>query len=101
MDGYWRDEKLRFTARDKVEEGWEATREGYIKRYKSEGKEMGKLAFEKLEVESLGPNVAMVRGRYVLKLSKGEDSGRFTLVFRKFADGWKITSDHTSAAEKK
>jgi ketosteroid isomerase-like protein len=25
--------------------------------------------------------------------------GRFTLVFRKFPDGWKIIHDHTSAAE--
>jgi ketosteroid isomerase-like protein len=26
-----------------------------------------------------------------------EMSGRFTLVFRQFADGWKVIHDHTSA----
>src|SRR5262245_38003989 len=101
MDGYWKDEKLTFTSKDQVTHGWEATRDGYIKRYKSEGKEMGKLAFEELEVESLSPTVAMVRGKYVLRPIKGkDDTGRFTLVFRKFPEGWKITSDHTSSVDK-
>jgi uncharacterized protein (TIGR02246 family) len=100
MDGYWKDDKLTFTSGDKVDEGWEATRDSYIERYKSKGKEMGKLAFEKLQVESLSPDVALVRGRFVLALKDGPRSGRFTLTFRKFPDGWKITSDHTSAKEK-
>jgi len=99
MEGYWKDEKLTFTSGDKVDEGWEATRDSYIERYKSKGKEMGKLAFEKLQVESLSPDVALVRGRFLLALKDGPRSGRFTLTFRKFSDGWKITSDHTSAAD--
>ena len=101
MDGYWRDEKLTFTAGDEVEFGWEATKDRYFKKYKDGGKDMGKLSFEKLEVENLGPNVALVRGRFVLVLGTEKKTGRFTLVFRKFAEGWKITSDHTSAAEQK
>jgi beta-aspartyl-peptidase (threonine type) len=105
MKGYWRDEKLTFISGDKVTQGWEATRERYQKKYftpDAQGKlaERGDLSFEELQVESFGPNVALVRGRYVLKLDSGKATGRFTLVFRKFADGWKVTSDHTSAADK-
>ncbi len=106
MDGYWQDEKLTFTAGDEVEQGWEKTRNRYLEKYWNPGakqKERPKLSFEKLEVENLGPNVALVRGRYKLVSQPGGDekTGRFTLVFRKFAEGWKITSDHTSAAEQK
>lgn len=101
MDGYWHDEKLSFTSGDKVTRGWDATRDRYIKRYKSDGNEMGKLSFSDLEIESLSPTVALIRGRYQLIRRAAKDTGLFTLVFRKFADGWKITSDHTSAAEKR
>jgi beta-aspartyl-peptidase (threonine type) len=32
---------------------------------------------------------------------KKKASGRFTLIVRKFPDGWKVTHDHTSADEVK
>lgn len=100
MDGYWRDKKLSFTSGDTVTRGWDATRERYLKLYKSDGKEMGKLSFSELEIEGLSPTVMLVRGRYQLVLQKETATGRFTLIVRKFGNGWKITSDHTSAAEK-
>ena len=99
MDGYWKSDELTFISGDTVTKGWEATRQRYIKRYRSEGKEMGKLTFNELQFESLNSTTALVRGQFILKRGK-EEKGRFTLVFRKFDDGWKITSDHTSAAEK-
>jgi ketosteroid isomerase-like protein len=41
-----------------------------------------------------------VRGSWQLTMSDGKTPhGLFTLVFRKFPDGWKIVHDHTSAAE--
>src|SRR5262249_36984033 len=104
MAGYWQDENLTFTSRDKVNRGWDATRKRYLDEYWQPGRDIesrGKLSFPELQVESLGPGVALVRGQYKLTHPKGEDSGRFTLTFRKFHDGWKITSDHTSAREKK
>ena len=101
MAGYWRDEKLTFISGDKITQGWDATRERYRKRYftpDKDGKlaERGELSFAELHVESFSPNAAMVRGRYILKLSNKTDTGRFTLAFRKLPDGWRITSDHTS-----
>jgi ketosteroid isomerase-like protein len=100
MDGYWRDEKLTFISGDNVERGWNATRDRYIKRYKSEGQKMGRLSFSDHEIEGLTPELALVRGRYLLNRNDELQTGRFTLTFRKFPEGWKITSDHTSAAEK-
>jgi ketosteroid isomerase-like protein len=51
----------------------------------------------------MSPTAAIVRGRFVLTMKPAREpaTGRFTLVFRKFENGWKITSDHTSAAERR
>jgi hypothetical protein len=105
MAGYWHDDKLSFTSGDRVTQGWEATRDRYQKKYftpDKDGKlaERGELSFADLQIEGVGGKAAVVRGRYILKLEKETAMGRFTLLFRKFPDGWKITSDHTSAADK-
>jgi ketosteroid isomerase-like protein len=66
----------------------------------SGGHEMGKLEFSNLRIELLGSEAAFVLGEWHLAMSDGKTPhGLFTLVFRKFPDGWKIVHDHTAAAE--
>jgi len=61
---------------------------------------MGTLEFSNLQIEPLSADTAFVRGQWHLTLSDGKTPhGLFTLVFRRFPDGWKIVHDHTSAAE--
>ena len=72
----------------------------YLATYSSPGHEMGKLEFSGLRVQVLGQEAAFVRGSWKLTMSNGTTPhGLFTLVFRKFPEGWKIVHDHTSAAE--
>jgi beta-aspartyl-peptidase (threonine type) len=103
MAGYWNSEKLSFISGGTITSGWKATKERYEKRYKGEGKEMGKLTFSELHVEVLSPTAAMLRGQFEVAFEKEKDEkkklarGRFTLILKKFPDGWKITHDHTSA----
>lgn len=98
MSGYWRSPKLTFFSGGRKLSGWDATLERYRKNYQAEGKEMGKLKFSDLDIQLLGGSAAVVRGRYELKMSDGKElSGLYTLVFRKFTDGWKIIHDHTSS----
>jgi beta-aspartyl-peptidase (threonine type) len=100
MTGYWNSPELTFFSAGQEQHGWQATMDRYRARYASPGHEMGKLEFSALRVETLGPKVAFVRGSWMLTLSDGKTPhGLFTLVFRKFPDGWKIVHDHTSAAE--
>ncbi len=107
MSGYWSDEKLTFISGGTITSGWKNTKERYEKRYKADGKEMGQLAFSELHVETFGPSAAMLRGKFELTLEKEKDEkkkhprGRFTLILKKFPDGWKIVHDHTSAEEVK
>ena len=97
MAGYWKSDELTFFSGKDVTKGWNATMERYKKRYQSEGKEMGKLTFSELRIDVLGPESAVVRGRFKVVMSKETMQGLFTLIFKKTADGWKIFHDHTSA----
>jgi uncharacterized protein (TIGR02246 family) len=100
MAGYWRSPELVFCSGATVTKGWDATLERYRKRYHAEGREMGQLRFESLEVLMLGPEGAAARGEYWLRTKDGrEPHGRFTLVLRRLDGAWRIVHDHTSSAE--
>ena len=44
----------------------------------------------------LGPDAALVRGRFTLEMRNEKPTRLFTLVFRRFPEGWRIVHDHTS-----
>jgi beta-aspartyl-peptidase (threonine type) len=96
MKGYWQSEKLTFFSGATRTSGWKATLERYQKKYKADGKEMGKLTFRDLEIEELSADAAVVKGRFELDLGKDKPTGLFTLIFKKTPDGWRIVHDHTS-----
>ena len=100
MAGYWNSPELTFFSGAKEKDGWQATIDRYRETYASPGHEMGKLEFSNLRIEMLGADSAFVRGAWLLTMSDGKTPhGLFTLVFRKFPEGWRIVHDHTSAAE--
>lgn len=100
MAGYWNSPNLTFFSGAKETSGWQATLDRYRSTYASPGHEMGELDFSDLRIVTLGPDAAFVRGSWHLTMSDGKTPhGKFTLVFRRFHDGWKIIHDHTSAAE--
>ena len=97
MAGYWNSTELTFFSGATVTHGWQPTLERYRRKYQSPGTEMGKLEFQDLQVEMLGPKAAFVRGKFLLTLSDGKQPhGLFTLVFREFPEGWRIIHDHSS-----
>ena len=100
MAGYWNSPQLTFFSGATERDGWQATMDRYRAAYASPGHEMGKLEFSGLKIEVLGADSAFVRGAGQLTMPDGKmPHGLFTLVFRKFPEGWKIVHDHTSAAE--
>jgi beta-aspartyl-peptidase (threonine type) len=97
MGGYWHSEELTFFSGAHETHGWQAALDRYKKNYQSAGHEMGKLEFANLRIEMLAPDAAFVRGEFHLTMSDGKTPhGLFTLVFRKFPEGWKIVHDHSS-----
>ena len=100
MQGYWRSPQLTFFSGAKVYRGWDTALQRYRKVYQSGGRQMGKLDFSDLQIELLSPSAALVRGAFHLAMPDGKQPhGIFTLVFRKFPQGWRIIHDHTCAAE--
>jgi beta-aspartyl-peptidase (threonine type) len=97
MVGYWNSPDLSFFSGKETYQSWQATLERYRKRYQSGDQEMGKLQFHDLQIIVLGPDSAIVRGRWQLERKKDQPGGLFTLLFRKVPAGWKIVHDHTSS----
>ena len=98
MAGYWNSTDLTFFSGAHEFKGWQAALDRYKKNYQSAGHEMGKLEFANLRIEILGPEAAFARGEFHLTMTDGKTPhGLFTLVFRRFPDGWKIVHDHSAA----
>jgi len=100
MTGYWNSPDLTFFSAARETFGWQGSLDRYRKTYQAEGKEMGNLEFSSLRIEPIGADAAFVRGAWHLTMSDGKTPhGLFTLIFRRFPEGWKIIHDHTSAAD--
>ncbi len=100
MTGYWRSPDLVFQSGATVTKGWDDTLARYRKRYQSEGREMGRLRFDGIEVVPLGEDAALARGAWRLAMRDGhEPHGLFTLLVRRIDGSWRIVHDHTSSAE--
>ena len=96
MSGYWNSPDLTFFSGAREANGWQAALDRYKKAYQGAGHEMGRLEFANLRIEMLGPDAAFVRGEFRLTMSDGKKpQGLFTLVLRKFPEGWKIVHDHS------
>lgn len=100
MKGYWHSPDLTFFSGGTVTKGWEPTLLRYQQRYQGEGKEMGKLDFQDLNIDLLSRRAAVVTGKWHLSMSDGKQPrGLFTLIVKRIDDGWHIVHDHTSVAE--
>ena len=97
MNGYGRSASTVFVSEDTIRRGWETVRERYRKKYSDRAK-MGTLAFSDLEIMLLSPDAGVVLGRWSLKRANDQPHGRFTLIFKRLPEGWRIVHDHTSAA---
>ena len=97
MNGYARSKSTLFISEDTVRRGWKTVRERYRKKY-SDRTKMGTLTFSDLEITLLSPDAVVVLGRWGLKRAKDSPHGRFTLIFRRLPEGWRIVHDHTSVA---
>lgn len=97
MSGYARSASTVFVSEDEVTRGWETVRDRYRAKYSDHAK-MGTLSFSGIEVNMLSPDAAVVLGRWKLKRANDEPHGRFTLIFKRLPEGWRIIHDQTSAA---
>lgn len=94
--GYWHSAELTFSGNGGIARGWDGVQARYKRNYPDRAT-MGQLDFSELEFRFLGPDAALVLGKWHLKREKGDVGGVFSLVWQRFPEGWKIIHDHTSA----
>ncbi len=95
MRGYWKSEKLIFASGDTITRGWQTTLDRYKNSYSSKEK-MGALSFGDIQITVISKDAAVVLGSWSLVRASDNPKGKFTLIFRKTTDGWRIVHDHTS-----
>jgi ketosteroid isomerase-like protein len=95
MKGYWKSEETEFVNSAGIFRGWQNVMDRYLRTYPDHAA-MGQLTFSDLEIHVLCADAAYVMGHWKLDRQAGQIAGVFTLIFRKFPDGWKIINDHTS-----
>ena len=94
MSGYANSDDTMFVGTD-VTRGWTKVRDRYKAKYDSRAK-MGALAFSDLDLRPLGNDDVVVTGAWKLMREKDTPHGRFTLIFHRRPEGWRIVHDHTS-----
>ena len=94
MAYYWNSDEFTFQSGANRLRGWKALLERYKKSYS--GENWGELDFTDLEVNILSDDFAYVLGRWKLELKDSLREGVFTIIFRRFPEGWRIIHDHSS-----
>jgi ketosteroid isomerase-like protein len=95
MAGYWNSSELTFAGTRGFTRGWQPVMARYEKNYADKAA-MGTLDFSELEIRQLGPDAALVLGKWHLQRQVGDIGGIFTLVLQRFPEGWHIVHDHTT-----
>jgi ketosteroid isomerase-like protein len=96
MTSYWKSDETLFVGATGVARGWQAVLARYHRAY-PDRKAMGRVTFSNMEVHRWCADSALVLGNYHLDRENDHPEGVFTLDLRKFAEGWRIVVDHTTA----
>ena len=98
MAGYWKSEKTTFAGASGVSRGWQSIRDRYHLKYPDRAT-MGTLVFSNVEITELAADAALVLGHWQLERASEPVGGVFSVVLRKFPEGWRIIHDHTSVVQ--
>jgi uncharacterized protein (TIGR02246 family) len=88
-----------FVSRGKVQPGWQATLDHYVRDYGGNPARRGRLHFWDLRIEIIAPDAAQLVGRYRLDGGAQPQDGINTRLFRKVAGRWVIALNHVSSME--
>ncbi len=97
MQDYWKSDSLLFVGKSGLTYGWQKTLENYRKSY-PDASAMGKLEFTLKEMRPLAQDHMLVVGQWHLQREEtlADLKGHFSIILKRFPDGWKIIADHSS-----
>lgn len=98
MDGYWHSTDLVYISNKNIYHGWQTILDRYRQVFKSGEVPMGTLELQETVIDLLGRDDALVWGTYSVVTTDGKQrGGLYTLVMRKFPEGWRTIYDRTSS----
>ena len=92
MQGYWKNDSLKFYGSRGLTRGWQQTLENYKKGYPTKD-ESGTLTFTIDDISKVDDGSYWVMGQYHLKRTIGDANGVFMIIFKKIDGQWKIVAD--------
>jgi len=92
MDGYWKNDSLKFYGSNGITRGWDNTFEKYRRNYPDKD-HTGILSYKINDISKISDNNYYVLGEYHIKRNAGNIDGFFMLLFRKIENDWKIIVD--------
>ncbi|MCB0399752.1 MAG: nuclear transport factor 2 family protein [Winogradskyella sp.] len=92
MQGYWKNDSLKFYGSRGLTKGWENTLNNYKKGYPTKA-ESGTLNFVINDISKIEGDNYWVMGEYHLKREVGDADGVFIIIFKKINGEWKIIAD--------
>jgi hypothetical protein len=98
MEGVWKSKDFVMVIDAQEIRGWAEALAAYKRGY-ADPSTMGTVVCESLESQLVTSEVASVVMRWTLYLKGGKILGTSTMVIRKFEEGWKVISDHSTTLE--
>lgn len=92
MQGYWKNDSLKFYGSNGLTKGWQQTLDNYKKGYPTK-EQAGTLNFTVNDISKINQGSYWVMGQYYLKRSVGDANGVFIIIFKKIKGVWKIVAD--------
>ena len=92
MEGYWKNDSLKFYGAGGITYGWENTLSRYKKGYPTKD-HTGKLEFKINALTQINSDTYYVMGEFFLKRHVGNANGIFMIIFKKINGVWKIIAD--------
>ncbi len=92
MQGYWKNDSLKFYGSSGITNGWQKTLDNYKKGYPSK-EYTGNLSFTIEAVTEIDKESYYVMGQFHLIRNVGNANGIFLIIFRKIDGEWKIIAD--------
>ena len=92
MNGYWKNDSLKFFGKNGLTKGWQQTLDKYKKGYPTKA-DSGTLTFKIHDISPIQDGSYWVMGDYFLKREAGDANGVFLIIFKKINGNWKIVAD--------
>ena len=92
MEGYWKNDSLKFYGSSGLTYGWDKTLANYKKGYPTKD-HSGTLNFTIDDISKIDNESYFVMGQYHLKRNVGDANGVFMIIFKKINGEWKIIAD--------